>query len=549
MNDSQIFHLLDTTIEKPRRFTYPFCYSPHPLCRMAAAQLQEYLKQKTEWKAETDKGKMFGVLVAEDENRRLGFVAAYSGQINDRSDWNGFVPAVFDYLQPDGYFKIHEAEISDINRHIDSLSQDERFLRAKDSLEKIEKEAQTATGSYKTEMQRAKEERDRKRSEGCDDKELIRESQFMKAELRRMKKHYADITAEARLQVGTFEEKLRRLKDERKRKSDSLQHWLFERFVMLNARGERSNLLDIFGDSVHKIPPSGSGECCAPKLLQYAFLHHLHPVCMAEFWWGESPKNEIRHHLEYYPACRGKCLPILSFMMQGMDVDDNPMDDSPEGNTETGKEHDNDILKIVYDDDYLCIVDKPSGMISVPGNIRRESVASLFRRMYPKAEGPVVVHRLDMDTSGLMILAKDEITYHHLQNQFRDRLIRKKYVAIVEGIPENDEGIISIPLRADVMDRPRQKADYEHGKTAVTEYRVISKDYEKKESRIELYPKTGRTHQLRMHCSLKDGLACPIKGDSLYGHPSDRLYLHAEEITFIHPADGRKITISAPAAF
>ena len=302
---------------------------------------------------------------------------------------------------------------------------------------------------------------------------------------------------------------------------------------MLNAKGERRNLLDIFSDTPIKFPPSGAGECCAPKLLQYAFLDGMRPVRIAEFWWGDSPKKEIRHHLHFYPACRGRCLPILSFMMQGMNVDDDPQQSYAHGE-----------MTIVYEDEWIVVVDKPSGMLSVPGRLSRTSVQSLLQERYP---GILLCHRLDMDTSGLIVAAKDEVTYKHIQKQFLDRTVKKRYRAIV--VPKNvndfhvgDKGTIDLPLASDYLERPCQIVDFEHGKRAITEWRVVSID--DKEVTLVLCPHTGRTHQLRVHCASPLGLNAPIKGDPLYGVKSSRLYLYAEYLEFIHPADGRKMRFS-----
>ena len=309
---------------------------------------------------------------------------------------------------------------------------------------------------------------------------------------------------------------------------------------MLNANGERRDLLDIFSDTPIKFPPSGAGECCAPKLLQYAFLNGMRPLRIAEFWWGESPKREIRHHLHFYPACRGRCLPILSFMMQGLNVDDDPQ-----------QSYAHSELNIVYEDDWIIVVDKPAGMLSVPGRLSRTSVQSLLQERNPNI---LLCHRLDMDTSGLIVAAKDEATYKHIQKQFLDRTVKKRYRAIV--LPKNvdsfhvgDKGTIDLPLASDYFERPCQIVDFEHGKRAITEWRVEAiinnqSSTINQEVSLLLIPHTGRTHQLRVHCASVLGLNAPIKGDPLYGVKSSRLYLFAEYLEFIHPADGRRMRFS-----
>ena len=436
---------------------YPFCYEPDSLSLLAVEGVKSYILNHPHWLPVLQEGKMFGILVVEKDGA-LGYLAAYSGQIDILDGDDFFVPPVFNYLSPDGYFKCEEAEISRINHNIIMLENDE----ANDHCVAIDQ-----------------------------------------------------------------------LKTERKSRSQALQNWLFSHFVMLNAKGERRNLLDIFSDTPIKFPPSGAGECCAPKLLQYAFLNGMRPVRIAEFWWGDSPKKEIRHHLHFYPACRGRCLPILSFMMQGMNVDDDPQQSYAHGE-----------MTIVYEDEWIVVVDKPSGMLSVPGRLSRTSVQSLLQERYP---GILLCHRLDMDTSGLIVAAKDEVTYKHIQKQFLDRTVKKRYRAIV--VPKNvndfhvgDKGTIDLPLASDYLERPCQIVDFEHGKRAITEWRVVSID--DKEVTLVLCPHTGRTHQLRVHCASPLGLNAPIKGDPLYGVKSSRLYLYAEYLEFIHPADGRKMRFS-----
>ena len=330
--------------------------------------------------------------------------------------------------------------------------------------------------------------------------------------------------------------------------SQALQLWLFHQYHLLNARGETKDLVEIWQDyhasprirEKYPLPPSGTGDCCAPKLLQYAYQHGLKPLCMAEFWWGESPKNLIRHHGQFYPACSGKCKPVLAWMLQGLDVDPNP---EAQGLRPL-------IPGIVWEDEVMAVVDKPSGMLSMPGKIGDYSVATWAQERWPDA---MLVHRLDMQTSGILLVAKTVDAYHLLQKQFEERTIKKKYLAIVEGVPQNNHGIIDLPLNSDPLNRPRQMVDYEQGKRAITEYRVvsqgdgsfdtsqISQKNRPPETLLALWPHTGRTHQLRMHCAHPDGLGCPIKGDELYGHKADRLYLQAQAISFVHPTTGKRM--------
>jgi tRNA pseudouridine32 synthase/23S rRNA pseudouridine746 synthase len=309
---------------------------------------------------------------------------------------------------------------------------------------------------------------------------------------------------------------------------------------LLNARGETKDLVDIWQDYYDKpklrkkfpFPPGGTGDCCAPKLLQYAYQHGLKPVCMAEFWWGPSTNTELRQHLNYYPACRGKCKPILTWMLQGLDVDPDPellgfqkME-----------------IPVVYEDDHIVVVNKPSGVLSMPGRIEQYSVETVMQQRYP---GSMIAHRLDMGTSGLLIVCKSLEVFRTMQEQFIKHQVKKKYIAQLEASPKQGrlEGSISLPLRPDPMNRPRQVVDMEHGKRAVTNYEFVSPDI------VALYPQTGRTHQLRIHCAHPDGLGRPIVGDELYGTKGERLMLHAAEIWFTHPVTGEPMHLTAPVPF
>ena len=561
------FHISSTGTDFPEKMNNPFDYEPHPLCIQICKELQTYLENKKEWREEIDRGKMFGVLIVEKpsdihEGRQLGYLAAYSGQIGGRSDWDDFVPAVFDYLQPDGYFKTHEAEITHINESILRLEKDERMQKARTLIADLLAQRQQAIADFQEKMKEKKAQRDLRRKQGNlsaeEEQAMTKESQFMKAELRRLKKSLAEKTT-LETEYEDYQNNISRLKQLRKQLSDALQQWLFAQFRMLNAEGEEKDLLEIFRDTaledqpnlsllskraaLKMVPPAGSGECCEPKLLQYAFRHHLKPLQMAMFWWGESPKEEIRHHLQFYPACNGKCKPILRWML-------------PEVNTMLNHASQPLTLETLYEDRELAVICKPAGMLSVPGKEPGvTSVYSIMRRNYPEATGPLIVHRLDMATSGLMVIAKTEFAYHRLQEQFASHQIQKKYIAIVcakEGSIQ-PEGILSLPLMPDYLDRPRQIVNHEQGKEAITEYKVLGNEENEGNNqhlRLALYPQTGRTHQLRVHCAHREGLNAPILGDPLYGcEKAPRLYLHAESIRFTHPLSGKEIFIERKADF
>ena len=600
---------LPSGIDIPERMNNPLDYQPHPLCIAVCKELQNYLSQREDWREEIGKGKMFGVLIVENTQPEpgtpeIGYLAAYSGQIGGRSDWDDFVPAVFDYLQPDGYFKTHEAEISGINQSIKQLEGNEHMKEAKSLIQQLQEERKRTIATYQEKMKEAKAKRDARREAGNltpeEETEMVKESQFMKAELRRLKKSLSEKTS-LETEYEAYQADILSLKQLRKTLSDALQQWLFSQFRMQNHEGESKDLLEIFRDAALRdypqatiatsriaalkmVPPAGSGECCEPKLLQYAYLHGYKPLQMAMFWWGESPKEEIRHHLQFYPACNGKCKPILHWMLPDSVFESQVAESAQNKNTESSlynkveetgncfsEEKD---LETLYEDDQLTVIYKPSGLLSVPGkDLSQPSVYSIMRKKYPAATSPLIVHRLDMATSGLMIIAKTEFAYHRLQKEFLNHRVQKKYIAIIgckdpeacdkiweeakkeeqkeQGASSSTAGKqkISLPLMPDYLDRPRQIVHHEQGKEAITEYEVLER-IDATHLRLALYPKTGRTHQLRVHCAHHEGLNAPILGDPLYGiEKASRLHLHAEEITFEHPLSGKEITIKRKADF
>lgn len=563
-----IFHSIDQAllsgIDFPERMNNPLDYQPHPLCIAVCKELQTYLSEREDWREEIDKGKMFGVLIVENAQPasgapEIGYLAAYSGQIGGRSDWDDFVPAVFDYLQPDGYFKTHEAEISGINQSIRKLEANTHMKEAKGLILQLQEERKHTIAAYQEKIKKAKAKRDARREAGSlnpeEEAEMVKESQFMKAELRRLKKSLSEKTS-LETEYEAYQADILSLKQLRKTLSDALQQWLFSQFRIQNHEGESKDLLEIFRDAALRdypqatiatsriaalkmVPPAGSGECCEPKLLQYAYSLGYKPLQMAMFWWGESPKEEIRHHLHFYPACNGKCKPILQWMLPASTFEPAAVDLSLYNKVET-----------LYEDREIAVIHKPEGLLSVPGkDAAQPSVYALMRSKYPEATGPLIVHRLDMSTSGVMMIAKTEFAYHRLQKAFLNHQIQKKYVAIISGKVIPEKGIISLPLMPDYLDRPRQIVDHELGKEAITEYEVLE-PVDDFHLRIALYPKTGRTHQLRVHCAHQEGLKAPILGDPLYGNEkAARLHLHAEEITFEHPLTGKKMTITRKADF
>ena len=539
-----MFHSFQTSIagiELPRLFTYPFHYTPHPLCVMAAGEVQAYINKQTRWKEELDKGKMFGVLIVRTSNGQTGYLAAFSGNLCGSNSHSFFVPPVYDLLKPDGFFKIEEEQISAINHQIGQLQNCDRYLELQQKMERETASSQQALSEARKVLKAAKEKREQRRLHRPNENEqaaMIRESQYQKAEFKRLERYWKEQISEIKTELESFSSQIEALQAERRNRSAALQQKLFQQFNFLNAKGETKNLCAIFEETVQKTPPAGAGECAAPKLLQYAYLSGLSPIAMAEFWWGESPKTEIRHHGYYYPSCRGKCEPILRHMLQGLNVEPAPSERYSLSQN---------MPEILFEDQWLLVLHKPEGVLSVPGKSEEQSIYSLLRARYPEATGPLVVHRLDMATSGLLLAAKTQEVHRHLQAQFENRSIKKRYIALLDGILPEEEGVIDLPICPDYLDRPRQMVNEELGKTAITRYRVM--DRKNGQTRIAFFPLTGRTHQLRVHAAHPLGLNCPIVGDELYGRKAERLYLHAEYLEFIHPVSGQRMVIEKKAEF
>lgn len=523
-------------IDLPEKFTYPFNYTPHPLILLASEEVNSFISSHAHWLDELELGKMFGVIVVRDKDERLGFLVAYSGNITSLDDCDYFVPPVFNMKTDGSYFLEEENNISNINLAIKEIECSDDYARAVVRLERASEMAKFSIRNSKIELKRFKKERDKSRlQEGITPEEieqLNRESQYHKAEVKRFIETLRKDLEPYQLEVDEYNRRIEMLREERKRRSAALQSWLFSQFQLLNARGESCDLRDIFKPTPQRVPPAGAGECAAPKLLQYAFQNGMTPLCMGEYWWGVSPKGEIRNHGAFYPSCLGKCKPILGFMLQGLEVDSDPLHQS---NYSLETE-----LKYLYCDSNIIVVDKPASMLSVPG---RGGVISVYDIVSAKYGEVFSVHRLDMATSGLLLLARDMDSYKNLQEQFTCRSVKKRYVAVIDNVVDCPEGVIELPLMPDFMSRPKQKVDFEKGSRAVTSYRMVG------ERRVELFPATGRTHQLRVHCAYCMGLNSPIKGDELYGVKSDRLYLHATELTFTHPVTGEIINILSEIPF
>ena len=538
--------------EGPQEFTDPFRYMPHPLVKVAAEKTIKKIDEDHMLADAFAEGKMLGVLVCKvsDRSKRaehlpssllcellrsetagIVYIAGFSGNVGGRSIIEGFVPPIYDLTDPNGYFKKEEARISGINRKIDEINCSEGFTHLKTQLAEYEAARDKETAEWAEKMQQSKQERAERRAASNDATELAaitKESQFEKAEFRRMKIGWAEKIALIQNQLDETRKEITELKRIRAEMSDRLQDWIFRQYIVHNAAGEEISIADLFA-SQGLVPPGGTGECAAPKLLEYAYGHGLKPLAMGEFWYGKSPDTAVRTHGHFYPSCTSKCGPLLGFMTKGLNIQ---------------KEVQSAVLSpaIIHEDEHLIVVEKPSSMPSVPGLDGRLSLQEWLSSRYGEIHA---VHRLDMDTSGVMIFAKTQNAAVDLRHQFEEHTVRKTYLARLSAcqnpLSEGDKGIIELPLSADYDERPRQKVDSKQGKPATTEYEITSVN-EDGTTDIIFHPITGRTHQLRVHSAHALGLGCPIVGDMLYGGDTGkRLHLHAYEIKFRHPSDGKSV--------
>lgn len=528
-----------SAIAIPQQFTFPFHYEPHALARIAALEIQELIDARG-WFDTTnpdaqDVGKMFGVLVVQDANGALGYLAAFSGKLLESMNHDGFVPPIYDMLDPQGHFMVSSRKLDAMNAQILALKTDRTFLQQCTDLETLRTQnnikLETLREKVRTRGKLRKQERNLNKltldvtAFEVYDKtynQLRINDWFL---LREYAVYLEDLCKSIDTAITAHQLKIEALKQARKELSNTTQIWLFEKYNLLNAHGIRKNVIPIFDKLKGILPPAGTGDCAAPKLLQYAYSNHLKPTALAEFWWGKPAPSQLRIQGNFYPACRTKCEPILSHMLQGLDVEANKLLINPS----TGKN-----LEIVYEDDLIVIINKPPEFLSVRGKYLTDSVQERMRIKYPDATGPLTVHRLDMSTSGLLVVALSIEAHNYIQAQFMRRTIEKRYVALLDGVIAQDTGYIDLPLRVDLDNRPYQLVCHEHGKSARTRFTVLERT--DSTTRVHFYPITGRTHQLRVHAAHIDGLHTPIIGDDLYGNRADRLYLHAQYIKFKHPA-------------
>jgi tRNA pseudouridine32 synthase/23S rRNA pseudouridine746 synthase len=470
---------------------------PHDAARRAAADLQARLPVPRE-------GKMFGVLVVDG-----GYLAAFSGMLDGQWLVPGFVPPAFDVAARDAFWPAGERELGELQRQIDALARPRAELAARLVQEEMLLDELRA---------RHRERREQRRiaRAGAASHDLDQESRGDGAERKRFDAEHRPLRDALAAQIRDIDRQRADLATLRAEKSRGYLHRLQETYAF--------PLRALFAPAE---PPGGAGDCAAPKLIAYALRHGLRPRALAEFWWGPPSPFGDRRHGELYPACRGKCGPILAHLLDGI-ADPPPVYEAPLAEP-----------RVVFEDDVLLVVAKPAGLLSVPGRSTKDSIATRY--------GAHVVHRLDLDTSGLLLLAKDRDTLAAMQRQFERREIDKRDIAWLAGDVAGDAGVIELPLRLDVDDRPRQVVDPVHGKPAVTAWQVVERRGGR--TRVAFFPRTGRAHQIRVHAAHPSGLATPIVGDRLYGRADSRLLLHAEGLGFVHPRTGVRLDLAEPPEF
>lgn len=543
-------------IPLPEAFTFPFFYEPHPLALLAMQQLQDYLKVQQDFahnfglEQHADLppiGKMFGVLVVQDAQEKLGFIAAFSGKLANSNEHSYFVPPVYDLLKSGSFFLQEEENINRLNAELAACINAEELQQLRMATEASIQKRETELAALRTLHKQYKRDRKSIRDNSLPSdpaqkafvlEDLVKQSYRDQYEYNKRKAELNNEVEALQHQLNQHLAHINALKEERKTRSAHLQRRIFEQYNFLNAEGKSENVWNIFQRTLGVDPPAGSGECAAPKLLQFAYKNNLKPVCMAEFWWGASPQSEVRKHGYTYPACRGKCEPILGHMLKGMTIDPNPLLQAEET---SGK------LDILFEDDDILVVNKPAELLSVPGIHLKDSVYERAKRLRPDMTGPIIIHRLDMSTSGIIVLAKNKSAHQFIQAQFITHQVKKRYTALLDGVISQKSGTIDLPLRVDLEDRPRQVVCYEYGKPARTQFDVV--EVKNGKTKIYYYPLTGRTHQLRVHSAHQSGLGTPIWGDDLYGKKADRLHLHAGYIYFTHPTTREPIEFTSNAPF
>ena len=546
VDKNDLLHFFNTPIAKsfwPTAFPYPFYHKPDDIALIAAEYVKNLIGKSTKHDF-NEQGKMFGVLVVEHQPNKLGFLMGYSGKLKDDERPEGFVPPIVDVHQKDSFYKKEEKILDVLTERIGAIVACPKFIDAQNAYQKARKEFDVFIEKSRSEIKENKAKRKKiratilnkeKKSETLS--QLSLESKLEQIAFKKDKKHRSADLYNIEEAFLSFKKEIQRLKTQRAKRSKRLQEMVFKTTSFLNYEGDEENLLSLFSGSYEGTPPSGAGECSAPRLLQSCYKMGFKPISFTEFWWGAPPKKQLRKHNTHYAACRGKCEPILNHMLKGIIVKPSPLEVPQEIKT----------IEVLFEDNQVLVVNKPHGLLSVPGKKIKHSVISVIKKERSVNYELYPVHRLDRQTSGVLLLAKNKKTLAALQMQFEKRSIKKEYIALLDGVLTEKTGKIVLPLATDYNDTPRQLVCFEKGKYAETKYVLLG--VEQGFSRVRFYPKTGRSHQLRAHSAFHEGLNMAIVGDDLYGTHNERMYLHAEKLTFMHPLTNQELTVCSTTPF
>ena len=546
MDKKELLQLFDKPIPKsswPDLFPYPFYHKADGLALKAAEQVKRLIEGKTQHNFDKQ-GKMFGVLVVEYKPNKLGFLMGYSGKLQGDERPSGFVPPIVDVHQKNSFFKQEEKRLDALTEKIEALAVRPEFINTKKDFQEAQVEYDQFIKTSRSEIKENKVKRKKIRAAVLYKEKQIntlsrlnKESQMEQISYKKEKNLRYNQLFKLEKVLFKLEKDITELKTQRANKSKNLQDQVFKTASFLNYMGGEKDLLSLFKDTYEGVPPAGAGECSAPRLLQSCYKMGFKPITFTEFWWGAAPKKQLRKHNTHYAACKGKCEPILSHMLKGIEVEFNPLEVTLK----------NKSIEVLYEDNHVLIANKPFGLLSVPGKNIKQSVVSILKKEKPSTLELYAVHRLDRQTSGVLLLAKNKTSLSELQMQFEKRKIKKEYIAILDGVLDRKKGTIVLPLTIDYNDRPRQMVCFEKGKYAETKFKLLSTN--KGLSRVRFFPKTGRSHQLRAHSAFHNGLNIAIMGDDLYGKHLDRMYLHAEKLVFRHPETKEELVVCAPAPF
>ncbi|MEP0755693.1 pseudouridine synthase [Trichocoleus sp. Lan] len=511
----------------------------------------------------SDEGKMYGILLVELPHGEQQVLKAFSGLLNGNSTIEGWVPPIpgRDEVALEEAHTL--AQLEAIKQELITLKQLPEWQQYETLSRQFEQQLQEMSDRHRD----CKQQRHRKRQLICETltgkvltialEELDEESRQHGIERRMLKRQQNEVLQPLKELIEATQARMRELKQQRKELSRELQTQMHAAYRLTNFAGESLSLQELMpGGSM----PTGTGDCCAPKLLHYAATHGLKPLAMAEFWWGSSSADGDKIQGEFYGACAERCQPLMGFLLSGWEPSPpfpSPLPPLKKEGMEEGVRSPSPIrggvwgeVPIVYEDEWLIAMNKPAGFLSVPGRYHHtfDSVLSRLRHLLPDGMAIASVHRLDRETSGILLLARDRQTHRQLSWQFQQRQVYKVYEALLSGSVTIEQGAIALPLWGDPENRPYQKVD-ERGKPSLTRFQVIAREGDW--TRIEFMPLTGRTHQIRVHAADPRGLGVTILGDRLYGCRAtvSRLHLHARELRFVHPQSGETLHLQVKTPF